>query len=194
MGTVFCSLTSFAQDNMNEEMLNAQLRFIKENANLSKREYQKFAKIYMEYNERLFELNKDQQEQVEKGFTPFMFGHQSTNSDYMKRWKEINDDYLEKLSDNLSDSTRAKIGKAQWELGQKIWSQWAERNRRIMERQVQQNIQMYQQMIWKEMSEQRFEWRRNFKEGWQIPDSVIPFPGRPQWHHHNQNMRTPFNK
>lgn len=196
-GIILCSTSTTAQDKMNEDMLNAQLRFIKENANLTKREYQKFAKIYIEYNNRLFELNSEQQEEIGKGGYPFIFGTPTppaSGSDYMKKWKEINDDYLEKLSDALPDSTRAKIGKAQWELGQKIWSQLAERNRQIMERQMQ-NMQMYQQMIWKEMAEKRFEWRRNFKEGWQIPDSVAPFhgPGGPQWYHRvPPQTKTPF--
>lgn len=186
VAVILCSTSVFAQDKMNEEMLNAQLRFIKENANLTKREYQKFAKIYLEYNEQLFELNKNQQKQVHGGIVPFMFGAPpSSDNEYMKKWKEINDDYLEKLSEALPDSTRAKIGKAQWELGQKFWSQLAERNKQVMERQMQ-NMQMFQQMVWKEMAERRFEWRRNFKEGWQIPDSVAPFPGRPQWFHHTQ--------
>ena len=56
-GIILCSTSATAQNKMNEDMLNAQLRFIKENANLTKREYQKFAKIYIEYNNRLFELN-----------------------------------------------------------------------------------------------------------------------------------------
>lgn len=181
LGIVLCSYSVFAQDSMNEEMINAQLRFIKENAELTKREYQKFAKIYIEYNERLFELNKGQQGRNQNPISSFMFGAPSGNREYMKKWKEINDDYLEQLSEALSESTRAKVGKAQWELGQKMWSQYAERNKKIMERQMQ-NMQMYQQMVWKEMSERRFEWRRNFKEGWQIPDSVVPFPSRPQWY------------
>ena len=181
VGVLLCSVSAFAQETMDEEMLNAQLRFIKENAELTKREYQKFAGIYIEYNERLFELNKNQQDKVQRGVYPFAFGAPSDNSEYMRKWKEINDDYLKKLDAALSESTRAQIGKAQWELGQKIWSQLAERNKRIMERQMQ-NMQMFQQMVWKEMAERRFEWRRNFKEGWQIPDSVAPFPVRPQWY------------
>ena len=72
-GIILCSTSVFAQDKMNEEMLNAQLRFIKENADLSKREYQKFAKIYIEYNEQLFELNKNQQKQDNDGIVPFVF-------------------------------------------------------------------------------------------------------------------------
>ena len=33
--------------NRDEQMINASLRFIKENANLTKKEYEKFAKIYI---------------------------------------------------------------------------------------------------------------------------------------------------
>ena len=45
-------------------MINAQLRFIKENARLTKREYQRFEKIYLEYNVQLFELNKEQMQKA----------------------------------------------------------------------------------------------------------------------------------
>ena len=48
------SVPAMAQEqDRDEQMLNASLRFIKENAELTKKEYQKFAKIYTEYNEQL---------------------------------------------------------------------------------------------------------------------------------------------
>ena len=110
-----------AQDR-DEQMINASLRFIKENANLTKKEYEKFARIYIEYNEQLAKLNRELKPE---------------SRDYMKRWQTINDDYMKKLDKALPDSTRQKVGMAQWELGQKVWGQWSEQNRNTTERQFQ---------------------------------------------------------
>ena len=158
-----------------EQMMNAQLRFIMEHASLSKKEYQKFAKIYVEHNEALAKLNRELK---------------PDNPEYMKRWKEVNDDYEGKLEKALPDSTRAKIGVAQFELGQKIWKQWDERSRRGMEMQIQmwqrwaennRQIMMQQPQMMEfqhrhevdmqRMSEQQQQWWENYWRNWERPDS-----------------------
>ena len=116
---LFLSQPSQAQDR-DEQMINASLRFIKENANLSKKEYDKFAKLYIDYNEQLAKLNRELK---------------PDSREYMQRWQAINDDYMKKLDKALPDSTRQKVGVAQWELGQKIWGQWSDQNRLNSERQ-----------------------------------------------------------
>ena len=121
LGMLFAmSLCAFAaaQEDRDEQMINASLRFIKEKANLTKKEYQKFAGIYTEYNEQLAKLNRELKPE---------------NPDYLKRWNTVNDEYTSKLKKELPDTTRTKIGIAQWELGQKIWNQWSERNRHEMD-------------------------------------------------------------
>ena len=74
-----------AQDR-DEQMINASLRFIKENANLTKKEYEKFARIYIEYNEQLAKLNRELKPE---------------SREYMKRWQAINDDYMHKLDPSV---------------------------------------------------------------------------------------------
>ncbi|HBA12800.1 MAG TPA: hypothetical protein DCW98_02355, partial [Bacteroidales bacterium] len=103
-------LTIKAQER-DEEMINAQLRFIMENADLNRKEYDRFAKIYIEYNEQLANLNRT---------------HKPGEFEYVKEWREINDSYQKKLEKALPDSTRFKIGVAQWQLGQKIWQEWVQ--------------------------------------------------------------------
>lgn len=169
------TVSAQAPQQTDEQMVNAQLRFIMEHASLNKKEYQKFAKIYVEHNEELARLNRELK---------------PDNPEYMKRWKEVNDDYEGKLEKALPDSTRAKIGVAQFELGQKIWQQWNERSRRGMEMQIQmwqhwaennRQIMMQQpqmmefqhrhEMDMQRMSEQQQQWWENYWRNWERPDS-----------------------
>ena len=87
--------------------------FIMENADLNRKEYDRFAKIYIEYNEQLANLNRT---------------HKPGEFEFVKEWREINDSYQKKLEKALPDSTRFKIGVAQWQLGQKIWQEWVQQN------------------------------------------------------------------
>lgn len=170
----------FSQD-LDEEMINAQLRFIKENARLTKKEYQRFAKIYLEYNVQLYELNKEQMQKAVAnnnsqgnpfpGMMPFGPGRDmKETNEYMKRWNEINSSYLKKLEDNLPDSTREKIGIAQWELGQRIWKQWAEQNKKIMAEQMEE-IRKRNEQMWNQMSLQQKQWWQNYWKQWPAPDT-----------------------
>ncbi len=171
----------FSQD-LDEEMINAQLRFIKENARLTKREYQRFAKIYLEYNVQLFELNKEQMQKAGAnrnsesnpfgGMMPFSPGRDMPEAnEYMKKWNEINSSYLKKLEENLPDSTREKIGIAQWELGQRIWKQWSEQNEKMMSQQIEE-MRKRNEQIWNQMSQQRNQWWQNYWKQWPAPDSI----------------------
>lgn len=156
-------------------MLNAQLRFIKENASLSRTEYRRFARIYKEYHLALVELNSEYAGHGMAWAAP----NDSSNS-YLQRWSIINETYGEDLERYLSEDARIRIGKAQWELGQVLWQRWAQEHKKMIELQMQQ-FQAYQQMYWKEMTEKRMEWRRNFIQGWQLPDSAVRGYGPPAW-------------
>jgi len=172
---LFQALPMAAQER-DEEMINASLRFIKEKANLTKKEYQKFAKIYIEYNEQLAKLNRELK---------------PDNPDYLKRWNLVNDDYTGKLEKELEDSTRTKIGIAQFELGQKIWKQWSDRNRHEMDMQTQmwiRSAQMNRQFMMMQpqvmdarrrqmqnmenVSRQQSQWWENYWKNWQRPDTI----------------------
>jgi hypothetical protein len=173
---LFLSGPSVLAQDRDEQMINASLRFIKENANLTKKEYEKFAKIYIEYNEQLVKLNRDLK---------------PDSRDYMKRWQEINSDYMQKLNKSLPDSTRQKVGVAQWELGQKVWGERAEQTRQTTERQFrmmgqwnQMNPQFmmaphiydFQRMHQHEMQqadEQQQQWWENYWRNWGRPDSSV---------------------
>lgn len=165
-----------SQTERDEQMINASLRFIKEKAVLSKKEYQKFAKIYSEYNEALAKLNRELK---------------PDNPEYMKRWNSINSDYNGKLDKELADSTRRKIGMAQWELSQKIFEQFSQQHRQEMDAQTQMWMRsaqlnhpfmmMQPQVIearrrqmenMQQLSEQQRQWRENFRRNWHLPDSV----------------------
>ncbi|OPZ49380.1 MAG: hypothetical protein BWY95_00089 [Bacteroidetes bacterium ADurb.BinA104] len=165
------SLTIKAQER-DEEMINAQLRFIMENADLNRKEYDRFAKIYIEYNEQLANLNRTRK--------PGEF-------EYVKEWREINDSYQKKLEKALPDSTRFKIGVAQWQLGQKIWQEWVQQNQRDMDQRLKMwqnwaeaNRQMMRSHIfdyhqrnrqeWENAAEQQREWWENYWKNW-TPDS-----------------------
>ena len=172
------SLPAYAQQTQerDEQMINASLRFIKENATLTKKEYEKFAKLYIEYNEQLAKLNRE--------LTP-------ESRDYMKRWQTVNGDYMKKLEKALPDTTRQKIGVAQWELGQKVWNQWSDRNRFNAEQQfrmmgqwnqinpqfmMQPHIFDFQRFRQREMQladEQQQQWWENYWRNWDRPDSAI---------------------
>lgn len=172
---LFLSQTSQAQDR-DEQMINASLRFIKENANLTKKEYDKFAKLYIEYNEQLAKLNRELKPE---------------SRDYMKRWQAINDDYMKKLDKALPDSTRQKVGVAQWELGQKVWGQWSDQNRRNSERQFRMmgqwnqmnpqfmmqphfyDFQRFRQHEMQQADEQQQQWWENYWRNWGEPDTAL---------------------
>ena len=159
-----------------EQMINASLRFIKENANLTKKEYDKFAKIYIEYNEQLAKLNRELKPE---------------SREYMKRWQTINDDYMQKLNKALPDSTRQKVGVAQWELGQKVWGLWSEQNRQNSERQFRMmgqwnqmnpqfmmqphffDFQRYRQREMQQADEQQQQWWENYWRNWGEPDTAM---------------------
>ena len=173
---LFLSQPSIMAQDRDEQMINASLRFIKENANLTKKEYDKFAKLYIEYNEQLAKLNRE--------LTP-------ESREYMKRWQSINDDYMQKLNKALPDSTRQKVGLAQWELGQKVWNQWSEQNREHTEQQFrmmgqwnQMNPQFmmqphmfdFQRLRMRQMqqaNEQQEQWWENYWHNWGEPDSAM---------------------
>ena len=172
---LFLSQTSQAQDR-DEQMINASLRFIKENANLTKKEYDKFAKLYIEYNEQLAKLNRELKPE---------------SRDYMKRWQAINDDYMKKLDKALPESTRQKGGVAQWELGQKVWGQWSDQNRRNSERQFRMmgqwnqmnpqfmmqphfyDFQRFRQHEMQQADEQQQQWWENYWRNWGEPDTAM---------------------
>lgn len=169
------SQPSMGQDR-DEQMINASLRFIKENANLTKKEYDKFAKIYIEYNEQLAKLNHELKPE---------------SREYMKRWQAINDDYMQKLNKALPDSTRQKVGVAQWELGQKVWGQWSEQNRNTAQRQFQMmgewnrmnpqfmmqphmfDFQRHRQREFQQADEQQQQWWENYWRNWGEPDTAL---------------------
>ena len=172
------------------QMINAQLRFIMESAGLTKKEYQKFAGIYIEYNEQLAALNRKSK---------------PGEGDYMKEWSQINDSYQKKLEKALPDTTRVKIGVAQWQLGQKIWQEWANQNQRDVDQRVEMwqrwaeaNRQMMQGQIidyhrrnqqdWNRMSEQQREWWENYWKSWQAPDSAF-FNAHPEMRRFNPDPR-----
>ena len=174
-GLLLSSPSIKAQDR-DEQMINASLRFIKENANLTKKEYQKFAKIYIEYNEALAKLNRELKPE---------------SRDYMKRWQEINSDYMHKLDKALPDTTRQKVGVAQFELGQKVWGERSEQNRQTVERQFRMmgqwnqmnpqfmiqphmfDFQRFHQREMQQAEEQQQQWWENYWRNWDRPDSAM---------------------
>lgn len=174
VGGSVCAQTRTDRD---EQMINASLRFIKEKATLNRKEYQKFAKIYSEYNESLAALNRELKPE---------------NPEYIKRWNTINNDYNGKLAKELADSTRHKIGMAQWELSQKIFERFSHQNRQEMDAQTQmwmRSAQMNhpfmmmqpqvmdarrrQMESMEQLSEQQRQWRENFRRNWHLPDSIV---------------------
>lgn len=178
----------FSQEN-DQQMLNAQLRFISEKAKLTKKEYQKFAKIYLEYNQQLMQLNR---EQYPEGTPMNMFSMPMGRADfgrnsYSEKWNKINSEYRSKLEKALPDSTISKIGMAQFELGQKIWKQWADENMKIQEQQIEfwRDMEMHSvpnQMgeiffrnheNWREVSRQQEEWWKKYWQNWDAPDSFM---------------------
>ncbi|MBR5707181.1 MAG: hypothetical protein IKX55_06380 [Bacteroidaceae bacterium] len=175
-GLLLTSPSVMAQQDRDEQMINASLRFIKENANLTKKEYEKFAKIYIEYNEQLVKLNRELKPE---------------SRDYMKRWQEINSDYMQKLDKALPDSTRQKVGIAQWELGQKVWGERSEQTRIHTERQFQMmgqwnqmnpqfmmqphmyDFQRHRQFEMQQADEQQQQWWENYWRNWGQPDTAM---------------------
>ena len=173
---LFLSQPSIMAQDRDEQMINASLRFIKENANLTKKEYDKFAKLYIEYNEQLAKLNRELKPE---------------SREYMKRWQSINDDYMQKLNKALPDSTRQKVGLAQWELGQKVWNQWSEQNREHTEQQFRMmgqwnqmnpqfmmqphmyDFQRFRQREMQQANEQQQQWWENYWRNWGQPDSSM---------------------
>lgn len=173
---LFLTAPSVMAQERDEQMINASLRFIKENANLTKKEYQKFAKIYIEYNEQLAKLNRELKPE---------------SREYMKRWQEINSDYMQKLDKNLPDTTRQKVGIAQFELGQKVWGQRSDRNRQNTERQFQMmgqwnqmnpqfmmqphmfDFQRFRQREMQQADAQQQQWWENYWRNWERPDSAM---------------------
>ena len=174
-GLLLTQPSVMAQDR-DEQMINASLRFIKENANLTKKEYDKFAKIYIEYNEQLAKLNRELQPE---------------SREYMKRWQEINSNYMQKLDKALPDSTRQKVGIAQWELGQKVWGERSEQTRIHSERQFQMmgqwnmmnpqfmmqphmfDFQRHRQREMQQADEQQQQWWENYWRNWGEPDTAM---------------------
>lgn len=173
---LFLSQPSMMAQDRDEQMINASLRFIKENASLTKKEYEKFAKLYIEYNEQLAKLNRELK---------------PDSRDYMKRWQTINDDYMKKLEKALPDSTRQKVSVAQFELGQKVWAQRTEQNRQHAERQfqmmgqwnqmnpqfmMQPHIYDFQRFRQREMQQddaQQQQWWENYWRNWGEPDTAM---------------------
>lgn len=155
LSILFCLFVtqSVKAQEMDEQMINAQLRYIKEKSDLTRREYQRFALIYMEYNKALYELNKSLIPQNNDGnglFSNMPLGIRlnEQSEEYYEKWNQINKTYREKLEKQLPDSTRQKIGIAQWELGQRIWKEWAEKSQKTQERQMGM-IRMIDQGDWR---------------------------------------------
>lgn len=178
LAVLFCLIFTmvmgaYAQaEKMDEEMVNAQLRFIKEKAELSRKEYQKFAKIYLDYNKALFELNsKRAKENSGNNDNPFGFGFipdPGKADKYMKEWREINDSYMEKLEKQLSEDARRRIGEAQFELGQKMWQQMNEKMRKDAEERMKEYGKHMEEMgrqfeeRMKQAGEQQQGWWENY--------------------------------
>lgn len=194
------SSSLFSQEN-DQQMLNAQLRFISEKAKLTKKEYQKFAKIYLEYNQQLIQLNREQYPEgtpvnVFSMPMPMMGRNDFGRNSYSEKWNKINSEYRSRLEKALPDTTISKIGLAQFELGQKIWKQWADENLKIQEQQMNfwRDMEMHSvpnQMgeiffrnheHWREVSRQQEEWWKNYWKNWNAPDSNM-VKRNPQFNH-----------
>lgn len=159
------------------EMTNAQLRFIKENAQLTKKEYKKFAILYIDYVNALYKLNSSSMpgSQQVNGGPPVFFGmpydfrpDSRQQENYMKKWNEINETYRSGMEKQLSEDARKRIADAQWQLGQKIWEEWTDRSRRN----AQQNVMQYMQYRpeierhWREMMNNQHVWWNNYWHSW----------------------------
>lgn len=185
VGIILLSLPALAQNAVADadaftEMTNAQLRFIKENAQLTKKEYKKFAVLYVDYVNALYKLNSSSMpgsHQV-NGSSPMFFGmpfdfrpDSRQQEDYMKKWNEINETYRSGMEKQLSEDARKRIADAQWKLGQKIWEEWTERSRHN----AQQNVMQYMQhrpeieRHWREMMNNQHEWWNNYWHSWGEP-------------------------
>lgn len=125
-----------------EKMIYAQLKFIMEKAQLTKKEYSKFSKIYIAYQKELFDLNesnmsvqKHEYEELSDVRNSYMpFAPAKPSNEFFEKWQKINGDYLSKLEKNLSENTRQKIGAAQLELNQKLWNRWSQDSQRDFRR------------------------------------------------------------
>jgi|GEM_PF-4462437 len=192
--------------NKDEQMIHAQLRFIVERAHLTRREYRNFAPIYIEYTKSLLELNQAQEEkrsQTEPSGMgmPFDFRPDIEQmQEYGRRWGEIDETYRKKLSKALPDSTCVKIGIAQWELNEKIWKEWEEKGREMMERRFGHmgmgedanmdtaQMRRFEEMRkngeqrWRELNSQHERWGQNYWNQWHFPGQPGQWPGQPgQW-------------
>ena len=143
--SVLMVMSGFAQnpdENRQEQMIYAQLKFIMEKAQLTKKEYSKFSKIYIAYQKELFDLNesnmsvqKHEYEELSDVRNSYMpFAPAKPSNEFFEKWQKINGDYLSKLEKNLSENTRQKIGTAQLELNQKLWNRWSQDSQRDFRR------------------------------------------------------------
>ena len=98
---------------------------------------------------------------------------------------------MQKLDKALPDSTRQKVGVAQWELGQKIWGQRSEQNRNTAQRQFQMmgqwnmmnpqfmmqphmfDFQRHRQREMQQADEQQQQWWENYWRNWGEPDTAL---------------------
>lgn len=123
-----------------ERMIYAQLKFIMEKAELTKKEYSRFSKIYIEYQNKLFELNESNlsgqshRDELDVRNPHMPFTPQQPSKEYFEKWEKINSEYLSKLEKNISEATRQKIGQAQLELNQKLWNRWSQDSQRDFRR------------------------------------------------------------
>ncbi len=138
--SVLMVMSGFAQnpdENRQEQMIYAQLKYIMEKAELTKREYSKFSKIYVEYQKSLLELNSQNvQRSAENDFhNPHMpFAPGNPGKEYFEKWEEINNEYLKQIEKIFPEEKLQKIGQAQFELNQKIWNRWSQETQRDFRR------------------------------------------------------------
>lgn len=135
-------MENLSPEEKQEKMIYAQLKFIMEKAQLTKKEYSKFSKIYIAYQKELFELNESslsvqKQDSIFEMRNPRMpFAPSRPSNEFFEKWQKINGDYLSKLEKSLSEDTRQKIGAAQLELNQKLWNRWSQDSQRDFRRTI----------------------------------------------------------
>ena len=98
---------------------------------------------------------------------------------------------MQKLNKALPDSTRQKVGVAQWELGQKVWGERSEQTRIHSERQFQMmgqwnmmnpqfmmqphmyDFQRHRQFEMQQADQQQQQWWENYWKNWGQPDTAM---------------------
>ncbi len=194
LAALFPLCLAAAEDRPDNDMTNAQLRFIMENARLSKKEYQRFAKIYIKYVDSLYELNNSAMSKPSDGPSfgmPFDFHPDNRQQqEYMRKWNEINEEYRSAMERQLSEDACHRIADAQWKLGQKIWEEWMERSRKEYEQQMEKGRKEFEQQMekgrkemerhWTDIINRQGEWWNHYWRSW--GDSLPRRDGH--WYNH----------